>query len=215
MDTSYASTMVIVRKGSKPWTVEAISFTYTKKTLEQGGGVVKSFMSNKFPTETGEKGETPWRTALSGARLELSETPDSPDGFELRSMGPMGENGEPEPFLVSRVPGDPDKGAEWHDKIVFLVQMNPDSVQYFRKKELEDGPDEVLGVPDFVELSELWRRMYERGQPFHRAVLYRVIQHFVDNYSCCISPRYRAILEDPRSQGVMCSRGEPIQFVDP
>jgi hypothetical protein len=212
MSTSYASTPVIVRQGSKPGEIEAVCFTYTKKMLERGE-VVKSFMANKFPTETGEKGETPWRTALSGVRLELSEVPDSLLGFELRSMGPMGDNGEPEPFLVSRVRGDPGK-SEWHEKIVFLVQINPDSVQYFRKKELEDGPDEVLGVPEFVELSELWRRMCERGQPFHRAVLYRVIQHFVDRYPGDICPRYRAIIKDPRSQDAISSRGVPIQFVD-
>ncbi len=212
MSTSYASTPVIVRKGSEPGTIEAICFTYTKRTMRQGQ-VARSFMSNKFPTETGEKGETPWQTALNGARLELSETPENLSGFEFRSMGPKGDNGEPEPFLISRVRGDPGK-AEWHEKIVFLVQMNPDGVQHLRKKDLEDGPDELLGVPEFVELSELWRRMYERGQPFHRAVLYRVIQHFAGLFPNDISPKYLEIIKDPRSQDVMCSHGIPIQFID-
>jgi hypothetical protein len=172
-------------------------------------------MANKFPTETGEKGETPWRTALNGARLELSETPDSMDGFELRSMGPNGDNDEPKPFLVSRVRGDPGK-SDWHDKIVFLVcAADPDCAQHFRKKELEDGPDELLGVPEFVELSELWRRMGERGQPFHRAILYRVIQHFVGTFPKEISPKYKEIINDPRSQDKMRSQhGVPIRFIE-
>jgi hypothetical protein len=148
---------------------------------------------------------------LNGTRLELSEAPDSQEGFELRSFGPMGDNGEPEPFLVSRSHGE--NGAEWHDKIVFLVRMNPDSVQHFRKEEKLDGPDEVLGVPEFVELSELWRRMCERGVPFHRAVLYRVIRYFVNRYPDNICPKYKGILRDPRSQDVMRGRDGFVRFI--
>ena len=206
---SYASFPIIVRRGLGPGEIQAVCFNYTKRTLVSGE-VVKSFTAVKFPAETGESGETPWGTALNGARLELSETPDSPEGFELRSFGPLGKDGEPEPFLVCRVPGE--KGVEWHDKIVFLVRMNSDSVRLFRKEEKPDGPDEVLGVPEFVELGELWRRMYERGVPFHRAILYRVIRYFVNRYPTDICSKYKGILGDPRSQDLLRGRDGLICF---
>jgi hypothetical protein len=210
MSSNHGSFSVIVRKGRVLGEVEAVCFSYTKLTLVNNV-VVKSFTAIKFPVETGEAKESPWETALNGVRLELSETPDSPEGFELRSLGGrLSDGGEPEPFLVSRTAGE--NGMEWHDKIVFLVLMNPDSVRRFRRVEKPDGPDEMLGVPEFVELSELWRRMYERGQPFHRAVLFQVMKYFVKKYPAEISGAYKRILSDPRCNDSMRSRGVPIRF---
>jgi len=206
---SSASVTVIARRGSKAGEVETCCFTYTRLTMEEGR-VVDSYMSLKFPTETGEAGETPWRTALSCVRLELMEK-DSSVPIDLRSMGPTGGGGEPEPFLASTVPGDPGK-ADWHDKVVYLVQIKPENIQHFRKEEKLDAPDEILGVPEFVELSELWRRMYERGQPFHRAVLFQVMKYFVEKYPVGISGAYKRILNDPRCHDVMRSRGVPVRF---
>jgi hypothetical protein len=207
---SYASTPVIVRLGSKEGEIEACFFTYTKLTMEEGK-VVDSYMSNKFPTETGETGETPWRTALSCVRLELLKVGGPPVPIDLRSMGPIGGGGEPEPFLASTVPGDPGK-ADWHDKVVYLVKIKPENIQHFRKEEKLDAPDEILGVPEFVELGELWRRMYERGQPFHRAILFHVMKYFVKTYPAGISGAYKRILSDPRCNDSMRSHGVPIRF---
>ena len=83
---------------------------------------------------------------------------------------------------------------------------------YDSAEEMLDAPDEILGVPEFVELSELWRRMYERGQPFHRAVLFNVMRYFVKKYPAEISGAYKRILSDPRCHNSMRSRGLPIRF---
>ena len=52
-----------------------------------------------------------------------------------------------------------------------------------------------------------------RGQPFHRAVLYKVIERFALRNQRAYE-RYRSILEDPRSKEAMVSRGAPIRFND-
>jgi len=202
---SHAATMVIVR-GLPGGKFEALVLYYTKSSADR-----RPFSSWKFPTETGEKSESRWMTASNGMYRELSKTPDNTEGFDFKSLDAFGDKGEPEPFLVCRVPGDPGKGSEWHDKCVFLISLNQESVCKLRTEEKWDGPDELLGVPEFVEAGELWKRMLERGQPFHRAVLYKTIERFASTSQKAYD-NYRSILEDPRSLEAMTSKGKMIKF---
>ena len=202
---SHAATMVIVR-GIAGGRFEALVLYYTKSSSDR-----RPFSSWKFPTETGEKGESPWMTACNGIYRELSQTPDNTEGFDFKSLDVVGDKGEPEPFLVCRVPGDPGKGSEWHDKCVFLISLSPASICMLRTEEKWDGPDELLGVPEFVEASELWKRMLERGQPFHRAVLYKTIERF-RSISQSSYDTYRSIIEDPLREKAMTSKGTMIKF---
>jgi len=111
---SHAATLVVIRMSkSIAGAFEAISFLYTKHSEGE-----PPFSSWKFPTESGEEHESRWVTAANGMVRELSETPDTPEGFSFSAIGPCNEDGEPKPFLVSRVPGDRDKGSVWHDKCV-------------------------------------------------------------------------------------------------
>lgn len=204
-EVSHAATLLVVREGRSEGELEVISFLYTKN--KEGRA---PFTSWKFPTETGEAGETPWKTASNGMYRELSKTPDSPVGFDFRSLGPTSVNGEPKAFSVCRVPGDPGKEARWHDKYVFVLELDPVSEKNLRKEPKQDGPDETIGPPEFVEIGDLWRRMLERGQPFHRAVLFRYIERMARNPK--VMARYAWILEDPHSQDVIKSRGAHFQF---
>ncbi len=204
---SHAATLVVLRKSiTVRGGIEIVSFLYKK--ISRGR---PPFSSWKFPTETGEVGETRWATAANGAVRELSQTPDDPGGFTFRALGVTVE-GEPEPFLVSRVPGDPGKGSEWHDKCVYILRLDDSSVANMRVAERWDSNDELLGIPEFVEAGELWRRMLERGQPFHRAVLLEVIRKLA-HFSADTFELYRLILEDPRTLEAVCSRGQQIRFL--
>ena len=207
-NVSHASTVVAVCPGERPDEFKAMAFLYTES---RNGRVPHS--ATKFPTESQEKGESRWMTACAGVKNELFKDQENPERFEFKSLDCMGPNGEPEPFLVCRVPSDPGKGCKWHDKCVFLISLEPSAVANLRTEEKWDGPTELLGVPEFVEASELWRRMLERGQPFHRAVLYKVIERFALRNQRAYE-RYRSILEDPRSKEAMVSRGAPIRFND-
>ncbi len=199
----HASIVVPIRPGKMLGEIEVLAFLYTKQ--KRSGEV---FTSWKFLTETGEAGESKWKTASNGVYREASAMPDDPNSLEFRALDV--QDGEPLPFLVSCVLGDPMKGVEWHDKCVFLIILNPSCLSNLRKAEKMDGPLERLGAPEFVEAGELWRRMLERGQPFHRAVLFRVISRLARNPA--IFARYRSILENPLSQEAMKTRGELIHF---
>jgi hypothetical protein len=206
---SHAATMVVIRKGKNPGEIEMIAFVYTKHRPGR-----QPFSSWKFPTEGGEPGETRWMTAANGVVRELCETPDNPEGFDIQALGPRDAAGEPLPSLVSRVPGDADKEAEWHDKCVFVMKLSPESLSRLRKQPKWEKGDELLGVPEFVEAGELWQRMLERGQPFHRAVLFRVLKHLARQFEP-VQRRYGEILRNPHSQQAMMGRGNcPIQFMD-
>lgn len=201
---NHAATLVVIRE-KEDGILEMIAFIYLKHT--QGR---PPFSSWKFPAETQESGETRWMTAANGMVRELSSTPDSPEGFVFHSLGPS-VNSEAQPFLVCRVPGDPGKGAKWHDKCVFLIELHEDSVGHLRKIVKPDGPDELLDPPEFIEAGELWKRMMERGQPFHRAVLFKTIEHYASDPK--VYRRYGSILEDRRNQEAITSRGKKFEFI--
>lgn len=207
MKISHAAVLVVIRQGKLPGQFELLSFVYTRQKAGQ-----QPFSSWKFPVESWEPGESRWKTAANGMVRELSANPDNPEGFEFRALGPKDANGEPVPFLVSRVRGDPGKEDDFHDKCVFIVELSPDSVGMLRTEPKWDAKDELLDPPQFVEMAELWRLMTERGQPFHRAVLYQVILHLGRKFGTTMN-RYRDIIEDPHSQDAMVSRGRQIEFM--
>lgn len=204
---SHAATLVAIRNGQGSGEIELLAFLYTKHDAGKS-----SFSSWKFPTETGETGETRWATAMKCAVEELCDTPDNPEGFNFRSLGPRGEDGEPMPFLVCRVPGDPQKDADWHDKCAYILEIAHTSVERLRKVERWDGEDELLDPPEFVEASVLWQRMLEQGQPFHRAVLYQVL-YFLAQKRPLVRQRYDSILSDRNARRSMMSHGRPIEFI--
>lgn len=214
---SHASLIVPIRPGLREGTIEVMAFLYTKN--KSSGG---SFTSWKFPMETGEPGETPWQTASNGVRDELSDkaeqdklltTPtDNANPLDFCSVDPIGSNSQPPPFLVSRFTGDPIKGYEWHDKYVYLIYLNPHTLSHLRKVVKNDGKGEILGVPEFVEIGMLWERMKERGQAFHRAVLFRTIVRFGSNQQSPYYAKYRSILEDPQSLNFLRNRDGLIRF---
>jgi hypothetical protein len=206
---SHASAAVLVRPGSKPGQVEALAFLYTK--MKDGE---PPFSSWRFPTETGEEGETAYLTLSNGVIRELSETPDSPEGFNFKALTDIGRNNEPKPFLLLVVPGDKKKGGGWHHKCVFLLMLDPASNANLRKEPVMDGDDELLDPPKFFELGDLWKKMEARGLPFHRAVLFETIQRFA-KHDRKYYDEYKGILEDPRSQQLISSRAGPIQFEKP
>lgn len=204
---SHAATLVPIRSGSVSDEIELLALRYTKH-----GAGKPSFSSKKFATETGEPGETRWATAVKCAAEELCDTPKKPEGFNFRSLGPRDVDGEPMPFLVCRVPGDPHKGAEWHDKCAYILKIEPTSVERLRKTEMWDGEDELLEPPEFIEASVLWEQMHKEGQPFHRAVMYQVIKYLAGMYPL-VRQRYDGILSDPNAWRLMMSRGRPIEFI--
>ncbi len=204
---SHAATLVAFRNGQVPGEIEFLAFMYTKYNAGK-----MSFFSWKFPTETGEPGKTRWQTAMDCADSELSDTPKNPAGFEVVPHGPRESSGDPMPFLVNQVPGNREKGSDWHDKCVFIVTLTPNSLDHLRKVELWDDEDELLSPPEFVEASELWTRMVKDGQPFHRAVLFRTIEYLSERRPA-VYERYRTILQDPYNQRELVSYGRPIEFI--
>ena len=212
METSYSAVLDVVKLGEGGM-LEVLVFQYTKYTAAvRGEGKVPTFSCLKLPVETAEPNETPWLTASNGAHRELSSTPDSPNGFKFSSPDILPGGSEPVPFITCRVLGDPGKGGEFHDKHVFLIHLGVGAEQYLRTTQKWDGPLELLDPPVFVEAGELWRRMLERGQPFHRAVLFKTIERFARDPA--VYERYHGILDDKASQDAMKSRGAMVEFTE-
>jgi hypothetical protein len=205
---SHASFAVGVRANrSSPSMFDALSFWY--EIRKPGSSFVYS--AQKFLAEGGEHGETPWQTVCSGIFSELSARPEDPTSIEFRAADPRNGQAEPEPFLVHRSAGDPSKGAEWHDKYVYIVLIRPESDVNFRQDIKPEGPNERIGPPEYMEAGELWKLMAERGQAFHRAVLFRTIKRFAATSSAA-RERYSFILDNPLSQNLMRNRDGLIRF---
>jgi len=203
---SHGALMAVVQPGKMPEEFEVIGQLYSKRGRN---GVI--YTSWRFPFESGVEGETPHTTATNGMHQELSMTPDNPEKFEFTSPDIVSGQLEPNPFLVSRCAGDSEKGTEWHDKYVFVFRLLGKSRENLRTVEKQDGPDEIIGPPVFMEASVLWQKMSERGHPFHRAVLYRLIKRFACN-NAAVRERYGFILDEPYSQELMKNREGPIRF---
>lgn len=204
---SYASVMVVLRR-----LLETGGLSLATQLCTRHKNKVPQFTSWKFPIETGEEGETPWITASNGMFRELSSTPDSANGLVFHGLDILEGVKEPVPFITYRTPGDPYKGGGWHDKHVFLINLSEESDRFLRSISKWDGPQEMLSPPVFVEAAELWRRMLERGQPFHRAVLYKVIERFARDPA--VYERYRGILNSAASLEAMKTRGDVIEFTE-
>jgi len=137
----------------------------------------------RFPSETGEKGESPLDTA---GRCLREEVADNPGCFNFRFLNDEG------PIATEVVPGD-FRGT--HNKCVFIAEITFGNLRTRDKLEpkKKGRPKEILGPPTWLEVREVMQRMRVSGICFHIGALLKALS-FLAGQNRYVAQHYSDLL---------------------